>query len=102
MGKTQRVGVFESHDVYCARPSRWGNPFVIGKDGTRSECLKKYRQWLPAQLELMDDLPDLKGLRLACYCGKSESCHVDTLIDFIEASENKAKIASLFEDENGI
>jgi hypothetical protein len=23
--------------VYVGRPSKWGNPFVIGRDGTRSE-----------------------------------------------------------------
>ena len=23
-----------THDIYIGRPSKWGNPFVIGKDGT--------------------------------------------------------------------
>ena len=25
----------EAFDVYIGRPSNWGNPFVIGRDGTR-------------------------------------------------------------------
>ena len=28
--------------VYIGRPSVWGNPFVIGKDGTRAEVVEKY------------------------------------------------------------
>jgi hypothetical protein len=29
--------------VYVGRPSVWGNPFVIGKDGSRAECNRKIR-----------------------------------------------------------
>ena len=25
--------------VVVARPSRWGNPFVIGRDGSQAECV---------------------------------------------------------------
>jgi hypothetical protein len=31
--------------VYVGRPSRSGNPFVIGRDGTRDEVIAKYRAW---------------------------------------------------------
>ena len=34
-----------THDVYIGRPSKWGNPFVIGKDGTREQVIRKYRNW---------------------------------------------------------
>jgi hypothetical protein len=27
--------------VYVGRPSKWGNPFVIGRDGTRDEVIAK-------------------------------------------------------------
>jgi len=27
------------HDTYIGRPSKWGNPFEIGKDGTRDEVI---------------------------------------------------------------
>jgi len=27
--------------VYIGRPSKWGNPFVIGKDGDREEVIAK-------------------------------------------------------------
>lgn len=29
--------------VYIGRPSKWGNPFVIGRDGSREEVIEKYR-----------------------------------------------------------
>jgi hypothetical protein len=32
--------------VYIGRPSKWGNPFVIGKDGTRDDVVAKYRAYL--------------------------------------------------------
>ncbi|MHB8407807.1 MAG: DUF4326 domain-containing protein [Acidiferrobacterales bacterium] len=31
------------YDVYVGRPSKWGNPFVVGRDGSRSEVIQKYR-----------------------------------------------------------
>jgi hypothetical protein len=30
-------------DIYIGRPSKWGIPFVIGRDGTREQVIKKYR-----------------------------------------------------------
>ncbi len=36
----------ERYDVYIGRPGPWGNPFVIGRDGTREQVIAKYRTWL--------------------------------------------------------
>ena len=30
--------------AYVGRPTVWGNPFVIGRDGTRGEVIAKYRE----------------------------------------------------------
>ncbi|PIW12451.1 MAG: hypothetical protein COW35_01440, partial [Candidatus Infernicultor aquiphilus] len=46
-----------NYDVYIGRPSKWGNPFTIGKDGTRSEVIEKYRIWLMKNQNLLDCLP---------------------------------------------
>lgn len=35
--------------VYIGRPGKWGNPFVIGRDGSRAEVIAKYRTWLASQ-----------------------------------------------------
>ena len=29
----------EANDVFIGRPSKWRNPFVIGKDGDREEVI---------------------------------------------------------------
>lgn len=31
----------ESYDVYIGRPSIWGNPYSIGKDGPRNVVINK-------------------------------------------------------------
>jgi len=35
----------EDYDVYIGRGSKWGNPYVIGKDGNREEVIKQYEEW---------------------------------------------------------
>lgn len=42
--------------VYIGRPSKWGNPFAIGKDGTREEVVEKYRIYLLSHPELMEQV----------------------------------------------
>lgn len=51
----------EPYDVYIGRPSKWGSPFVIGKDGNREEVILKYREWIKTQSQLLASLPELKG-----------------------------------------
>ena len=68
----------EPYDVYIGRPSKWGNPFSIGKDGTREEVILKYLKWLKNQPELIAALPELKGKRLGCWCAP-KACHGDML-----------------------
>lgn len=80
MNKTTvtRAGRRADYDIYIGRPSKWGNPFVIGKDGDRTEVLRKYERWLRQQPHLMAALPELKGKRLGCYCAPAP-CHGDIL-----------------------
>lgn len=75
---------FDKYDVYIGRPSKWGNPFVIGKDGTRKEVLEKYRQYILSKPELLKDLHELKGKTLGCYC-KPLPCHGDILEELYKA-----------------
>jgi len=80
--KVVNIGKSEPYDVYIGRPSKWGNPFLIGKDGTREEVIKKYVDWFWTT-SLIEDLNELKGKRLGCYC-KPLACHGDFLINLIE------------------
>lgn len=68
----------EPFDVYIGRPSRWGNPFSIGRDGTRAEVIAKYEAWIVTQPELLAALPDLAGKTLGCWCSPL-ACHGDVL-----------------------
>jgi len=67
--------------VFIGRPSKWGNPFVIGKDGTREEVIEKYRQWVKEQPEsfIQEIKTELKGKNLICYCAP-KACHGDVLL----------------------
>ena len=75
------VGKSRPNAVYVGRPSIWGNPYVIGKDGTRTEVIKKYRDRLVASPHLMSQLEDLRGKDLICWCSP-QACHADVLLWF--------------------
>lgn len=56
-------------DVYVGRPSRWGNPFKIGRDGDRETVIAKYRKWLLNQPDLVEAARrELRGKILGCWC----------------------------------
>ncbi|KKN31831.1 hypothetical protein LCGC14_0820210 [marine sediment metagenome] len=69
----------EAGDMYIGRPSKWGNPFTIGKHGSRAEVIEKHRQWLLDQPQLLDSIHELGSRNLICYCAPS-ACHGDTLL----------------------
>jgi hypothetical protein len=73
-----------AHDVYIGRPSKWGNPFVIGRDGTRDDVIARYEAWLLEQPELVDALPELAGKTLGCWCAP-RGCHGDVLASLANA-----------------
>jgi hypothetical protein len=66
--------------VYIGRPTKWGNPFVIGRDGSREEVIEKYMDWFITQQHLIDALHELKGKNLVCWCAPC-SCHGDFLLE---------------------
>lgn len=69
----------EKYDVYIGRPSIWGNPFEIGKDGNREEVIEKYKKYLETKPELMERAKkELKGKILGCFCAP-QPCHGDIL-----------------------
>ena len=72
-------------DVYIGRGSKWGNPFKIGKDGTREEVVDKYREYIKKKPELLACLHELKDKRLGCYCAPL-LCHGNVLEELLESS----------------
>ena len=75
-----KVGTKFPNSVYCGRPSKFGNPFVTGKDGTRTEVIEKFRIYLQNNKELKQAARDeLRGKNLLCWCSP-KSCHCDILL----------------------
>lgn len=85
-------GNIPSGVVYIGRGSVWGNPFVIGKDGTRDEVIEKFRQELKHRLRTgevtVEALAALYGKPLLCHCHPLP-CHGDILIRASEWAFNK-------------
>lgn len=59
---------------YIGRGSPLGNPFVIGRDGTRDEVCDKYDAWLDKQPQLLPLIASLEGRDLVCFCAPKR-CH---------------------------
>jgi hypothetical protein len=83
--------------VNVARPGELGNPFVVGKHGTRAECVSLYAMLLggflclsngppiPVQQKVADAVwrrrGELRGRDLACWCAlDGKPCHADVLL----------------------
>lgn len=67
--------------AYIGRSGKWGNPFVIGKDGNRAEVIAKYRAWLLARPDMVEVARrELAGKDLVCFCAP-QACHGDVLLE---------------------
>ena len=67
--------------VYVGRPSKWGNPFKVGRDGDRTAVIAKYREYLDLQRTTHELLvEELRGKDLVCWCTPL-SCHADVLLE---------------------
>lgn len=75
--------------VYVGRPSRWGNPFAIGKPDPfrpgqivqdRADAVRRFEEWLhlhPAGVNVLGAAKRLlRGKSLACWCPcDGQPCH---------------------------
>lgn len=84
--------------VVVARPSRWGNPFTVGRDGTRAQCVQDFALMIAgyhtiAKTGKVEDRialaewmrqnvkTQLSGQNLACWCAlDGKPCHGDVLL----------------------
>jgi hypothetical protein len=76
----------------------WGNPFVVGEDGTREEVNEKFRRYLDGPVKnfqgkvfdgrhLLALIPtQIKGRRLGCTCAPLP-CHGDVLARLADEGE---------------
>lgn len=71
------------YGVLVDRSTPWGNPFHIGRDGTREEVIRLHEQWMlmsndPKAVWQRTHLHELRGQILGCWCPPL-SCHAETL-----------------------
>jgi hypothetical protein len=98
--KARVVLTGEAWDCYIGRgvprcgwePSRFGNPFIVGKDGTPDECVALFLEWFyaPEQAEFRELVrQELSGQRLRCHCKKPKQpnapCHGDVYVEWVNA-----------------
>jgi len=82
----------QKYDVYVGRPSNFGNPFEIGKGGTREEVIEKFKIYFMGRLHKDEQFKravnKLKGKVLACWCYPKD-CHARIIIDYLEGGKNE-------------
>lgn len=82
--------------VKVDRTTKWGNPFVVGTQGTQATCVDLYRKLMAGYLCLSSRNMDaqvasrkhveahraeLRGKNLACWCPIGSPCHADVLLE---------------------
>lgn len=75
----------EDYDIYIGRPSKWGNKYVIGKDGSREEVIQKYANDITPAFK-NEIKKELKGKVLGCWCSP-KVCHGDVLAAIANGDE---------------
>ena len=61
--------------------SKWGNPFKL-TEYDRETCLKLYEEYVKNTPDLINNIDELNGKELGCWC-KPEGCHGDILIKLL-------------------
>ena len=91
IGKAQRGQLSDPlpGQAYVGRPSPLGNPFQLGRDGSRAEVIARYRLWLWArmhdpvstqsrELEQLLERAQAGQLELLCWCAPLP-CHAEVI-----------------------
>lgn len=79
------IKAFKGSYKYIGRNTIFGNPFIIGEDGTRKEVIEKYKVYFKAKLkdpEFKKQVLKLRGHTLGCHC-KPLLCHGDVITNYL-------------------
>lgn len=91
-----------ANTVSVARPTTWGNPFVIGetypiveeghhepigesKIEDAADAVRAFRSWCEETMVPFGDLDPLRGKNLGCWCALDAPCHADVLLELANA-----------------
>jgi len=83
--------------VKVDRTTKWGNPFIVGEQGKRVECVYLFRLLCIGAINISCGLKPgiqeawiahagrniwrLRGKNLACWCPLGSACHADVLLE---------------------
>lgn len=72
--------------IYVGRPTKWGNPFVVGNGYGAAAIVALYHAWMlgvydSTALPNPPSLGELRGKDLACWCPLDQPCHADVLLE---------------------
>ena len=79
-----------ANPAYDLPASKWANPFRLEREQDRPLVLARYRIWLLSQPRLLQDIHELRGLVLACWCAP-RLCHGDVLAELANAPERERR-----------
>jgi hypothetical protein len=89
-----------------SRPGPLGNPFVVGEDGARSECVHLHSLLMGGYLAITckasvesqrlvisyiaENLKALRNRNVACWCPLDAPCHGDTYLELFNRPQCRA------------
>lgn len=68
---------------WALKASKWANPFPISHTCSREESLKKFEEYILSHPTLLNELDELEGHILGCWC-KPLPCHGDILLSLLK------------------
>ncbi|MFI5404999.1 MAG: DUF4326 domain-containing protein [Nitrososphaerales archaeon] len=97
---------YDTYDFCICRPPNWsilshlpsppergwaGNPFRIGRDGTREDVIAKFREYFYQRIEndekFKEAIKSLQGKTLGCFCKEKDRevvCHGDVIKEWLD------------------
>lgn len=82
----------DSYDIYIGRGTLWGNPYQMGKEGTRDEVIAKFaydfeKRFLKLPEKFDENIEKLRGKTLGCHC-KPAACHGDVIANYLNSQDD--------------
>lgn len=83
------------------RSSKWGSPFSYKKGtkaifivSSRRESIDSHREWIlnGDGRYLLDDIHELRGKILGCWCNKDQACHADILVKLVNNLDKEKRV----------
>ena len=80
-GRNEYIGREVDNEKFQCAGSKWGNPFKLSEYKSRKKVVDLFREYLLNNQELLDDIGELEGKVLGCWCHPL-LCHGKVLHEF--------------------